>query len=195
LSRARRVADRIREEISLASVLVDYGYEIYADDGGREQQFSCDLHGDGSDSKPSARLYPENNQFYCFACGRSRDAIALVREKEGASFWDAVKLLETRYNLAPLPWEDGDDSPKQQMSNALEQALNPSETPDQALTRLGRFLDNLCKDRALTAQRCAGFWEAHDRISLFVRDGGEPVKAIAMAHRVLEASKSALREE
>ena len=62
----RRVA-RIRKAISLARVLEDYGYEVRAYDSDREQQFSCDLHGDGMDNTPSARVYPDN-WFYCFGC-------------------------------------------------------------------------------------------------------------------------------
>jgi hypothetical protein len=197
VSRARRAADRIREEIPLASVLVRYGYDVYDDDGEREQQFSCDLHGDGSDNKPSARLYPYNNHFFCFACGRSRDAIALVREKEGCGFWDAIKKLEEWYGLEPLPWEEGDsvERPEKALKKELDQALRPSETPDQALTRLERFLDGLTKDRSLTPQRVAGLWEAHDRVDMYLTDGGDPDKAIGMAHRVLTAAKDALRGE
>jgi hypothetical protein len=198
MSRGRRAADRIREEIPLAQVLADYGYAVYSDEsGGREQQFSCDLHGDGSDNKPSARLYPHGNQFFCFACGISRDAIALVREKEGCSFWDAVKKLESRYGLAPLPWEDGDqhESPEKQLHEGMQQSLRPNETPEQVLHRLDTFLRGLTRERSLTPLRVAGFWEAHDRVVAYLADDGDAGKAVEMAHRVLQAAKDAIRGE
>lgn len=65
MSRAKQRADRIREEVEIVQVLADYGYHVSAHGGDREQQFSCDLHGDGSDSKPSARAYPSSNSWYC----------------------------------------------------------------------------------------------------------------------------------
>lgn len=59
----RRVA-RIHEVVRIDKVLEGYGYRVQANTD-REQQFSCDLHGDGTDSKPSARVYPSTNQWYC----------------------------------------------------------------------------------------------------------------------------------
>jgi DNA primase len=196
MSRVRRAADRIREEIPLLSVLRDYGYHVHEDGGMHEQQFSCDLHGDGSDNKPSARLYPEDNQFFCFACGRPRDSIALVQEKEGLKFWDAVKLLESKYGLSPLPWDpsDAEKPPEEKLGQELQQVLDPTETPEQALERLARFLMGLCQDRELTPQRLAGFWEAHDRVTAFMADNGDPKQVCLMAHQILEKAKLALRE-
>ena len=180
----------------MLSVLLDYGYRLQEDGGEHEQQFSCDLHGDGSDSKPSARLYPDTNHFFCFACGRPRDTIALVQEKEGLEFWPAIKLLEKKFGLPPLPWEPGDDEspPQNELKEDLKAAFEPTETPEQVLERLDRFLMGLCQDRALTPQRCAGFWEAHDRVVAFLADEGDPRQACLMAHRVLEKAKLALRE-
>ena len=79
MGRAKDAADRIRAEVPIVDVLYGYGYAVHPDGEDREQQFSCDLHGDGADTKPSARVYPDGGSFHCFACGRSRDAITLVR--------------------------------------------------------------------------------------------------------------------
>jgi hypothetical protein len=65
MSRSRERADRINQHVDIIKVLYDYGYRIHMGDGGQEQQFSCDLHGDGRDSKPSARVYPESKSWYC----------------------------------------------------------------------------------------------------------------------------------
>jgi len=67
MGRARKRADRIRETIPIVSVLADYGYEVRTDGGDREQQFACNLHGDGNDVKPSARVYPHSNSWHCIA--------------------------------------------------------------------------------------------------------------------------------
>lgn len=63
MTRSERRAARIRTDIPITRVLEDYGYRVQ--DVDRQQQFPCDLHGDGSDGKPSARVYPESNQWYC----------------------------------------------------------------------------------------------------------------------------------
>lgn len=63
--RAKAAADRIRELVPILEVLVTYNYRVRADGGEREQQFQCDLHGTGKDNKPSARVYPESNSWYC----------------------------------------------------------------------------------------------------------------------------------
>lgn len=99
---AKRRADRIREAIDLGSILSDYGYSVRPNMD-REQQFSCDLHGDGNDGKPSARYYPGSQSWYCFACGRARDAITTVKEKEGWDFNKTCTHLERKSGLPPLP--------------------------------------------------------------------------------------------
>lgn len=90
-------SERIKEKISIFSVLHSYNYDIV--DSPNEQQFRCNLHGDGSDGSPSARAYPDSNSWYCFACGKTRDAISTVMEIEGVSFSQACKALETKYGL------------------------------------------------------------------------------------------------
>lgn len=67
MGRAKQRADRIRADVRIIQILSDYGYNVNPDGGDREQQFSCDLHGDGSDSKPSARAYPSSNSWFCVA--------------------------------------------------------------------------------------------------------------------------------
>ena len=64
---ASKRAARIREEIPITAVLADYGYDVRDDGGDREQQFPCNMHGDGYDVKPSARVYPESASWYCVA--------------------------------------------------------------------------------------------------------------------------------
>ena len=90
-------SERIKSNISIFSVLSSYNYDVV--NTPREQQFRCNLHGDGSDNNPSARAYPDSNSWYCFACGKTRDAISTVMEIEGIGFSQACKVLEVKYNL------------------------------------------------------------------------------------------------
>jgi len=180
MGRAKQVADRIRAEIPIVDVLYDYGYHVHPDGGDREQQFSCDLHGDGSDTKPSARVYPDSASFHCFACGRSRDAITLVREREGLDFWPAVKLLEAKYGLPPLPWsgpdEDEEARRKETAQHKVAEALShdDSQSADQVLARIGRLVDSCCRERSVDPDQCAAWWEAHDKLVYALDQGNTP---------------------
>ena len=171
MGRAKQAADRIRDEIPIVRVLADYGYTVHPEGGDREQQFSCDLHGDGHDTKPSARVYPDSASFHCFACGRSRDAITLVQEKEGVDFWPAVKVLEGRYGLPSLPWTASTEAPRDMTLRKVSEALSGSpQTSEEVLKRVERLVDALCRERSCTPAQCAALWEAHDRVFL-LQDG------------------------
>ena len=182
MGRAKQAADRIRAEIPIVSVLADYGYTVHPDGGDREQQFSCDLHGDGMDTKPSARVYPDSASFHCFACGRSRDAITLVREKEGIDFWPAVKALEGRYGLPSLPWTAPMEEPKDRTLRKVSEALSGTQqTSAEVLKRVERLVDSLCRERACTPDQCAALWEAHDRVFLLLEKQVAPEKTVKEA--------------
>jgi hypothetical protein len=191
--RARKSADRIRDEVNLVQVLADYGFHVDPNYPDREQQFSCTLHGDGSDNKPSARYYPDGGQFYCFACGRSRDAITLVREVENLSFWQAVRSLEKRFHLDPLPWEPGEErlSPIRE----IERGLRRQQTPEQALARVDAFLTGLTVERSLTAKKCAGLWEAYDRVRLLSEEPRQGHTVLALCDKILYRAKEALKKQ
>jgi DNA primase len=151
-------------------VLADYGYQVGAGGSG-EQQFPCDLHGDGYDNKPSARVYPASKSWYCFACDLTRDAIQTVRDKEGVEFYDALRILEKRYGLSPLPREPGDGVRPPTAQEEIRAALNPAYTFDDDVTRLRKFLDGLTSDRLLPMRALLGMWEAYDKVCYLVRNG------------------------
>ena len=191
MSNAKRAADRVREEVPILNVLVDYGYAVHPDGGDREQQFSCDLHGDGSDTKPSARVYPDSASFYCFACGRTRDAITLVREKEGIGFWQAIRALEKRYGLTPMKWvrEEQGVSTQDKVASALER-----QTPVKTVFhRTEKFLMSMCREKAAEHWQLAALWEAHDQVvTAHYKEGVPDGEAKALSLRVLGKAKALL---
>lgn len=179
VKRSERRAARIREEIPIEAVLHSYGYAVTHGADRRDQQFSCDLHGDGKDSKPSARCYPDSNQWYCWACYTSRDAVATVREKEGLGFGAALDLLEKRYRLPPLPWEDEDEDrggreappgPEGIVSKALRA---PEAEPAAELSRVARLIANARLEGGIPAPILASWWERHDYLRSFIGEGVE----------------------
>ena len=165
MSRARQRAERIRNEVHITQVLADYGYPIHVGYS-NEEQFPCDMHGDGQDNTPSARVYPDSNSWYCFACDRTRDSVETVREKEGCSFWDAVRRIEKRYKLPPLPYEDDGEPVKAGTgtTQAIQAALDPARTFEEDRNRLFRLLDGFTTDRDLPLATMLGLWEAYDKI-------------------------------
>lgn len=164
MSRAKKRADRIRSAVPIARVLSDYGFNVRADGGDREQQFSCNLHGGGLDLSPSARAYPDSNSAYCFGCGRTRDAIQYAREKEGLDFWGAIKVLELRYHLPPLPWDDEDDAPPEAtLPERVRDILKSEATLDDVRARVKRRLEILTAEREVPLPNLLTLWEAFDR--------------------------------
>lgn len=166
----REHAARIRREIPIAQVLYDLGYAVRPDGGLREQQFSCDLHGDGRDSKPSARVYPESASFYCFACGLSRDAIALIQAKEGVSFPEAIRKLETRYSLPPLPWAD-EAPPVATAETTVRARLDPTKTFQEEIKALQSSMLWITQERVIPMEKALAFWDALDQAQYRVEAG------------------------
>lgn len=169
-NRTSKRVERIRAEVPISALLHDLGYRVHADSGGRKQQYACDLHGDGSDSKPSARVYPDNNSTYCFACGRYRDPIQLVREKVGKSFHQTLSYLEDKYGLPALPWSADEEVQEIDLSDRVRTILSGSESDtSDLLSRAERVL------RRVTSHGCDArvlvLWEELDRIGHLLKEG------------------------
>jgi len=59
----------------------------------------CPFH---SEKTPSFTVHVVHQFYKCFSCGVSGDVVKFVMEKDGLSFWEALKLLAERYGI-PLP--------------------------------------------------------------------------------------------
>lgn len=158
-----RVA-RIHKHVPILEVLAQYGYAIHEDAEGREQQFSCDLHGDGQDGKPSARVYPDSSSWYCFGCSTSRDAIRTVQEKEGLSFSQACYKLEEQFNLShPASWDPGEWDQKHSENPEDAIRIDDATTFESEDRQTENLLLYLTQERILERQVCLLLWELYDR--------------------------------
>lgn len=162
----RRVA-RIKKDLEILQILDMYGYRVRADMD-RDQQFSCDLHGSGLDQKPSARIYYEDNTWYCFGCDKTRDAIETVREKEGLGFMDALKWLERKFKLPFMPFDD-DYVPKKTISQEIAETLRPHKTFDDDVRRVRSLLDPLAEEKSAPMDKVLRWWEAFDKVVHLVK--------------------------
>ena len=189
MSRAKARADRIRKEIPLDEILVQYGYAVIPN-ADREQQFACDLHGDGSDGKPSARFYPDSTSWHCFACSKSRDAISTVMEKEGKNFSEACSDLERRYNLPPLPWSD--EKPKRVDTEIKTQKEVSVEDYSKSLLK---SLKSFGRGNDIPLSKLLKMWEVHDMLMYYYREGKiEQNKVLKGFHKIHQSAFTVARE-
>ena len=168
--RNRKRRSRIKRVVPLDEVLEAYGYAVRSGFDS-EQQFSCDLHGDGNDSKPSARYYPESLSWHCFACGRSRDVISTVMEKEGLSFTAAMTTLENRFSLPELPWD-------------TEEVVPDKVDIQPHFRRVERLLKNLTDEKDLPMGVTLSFWEAYDFVSFDYDKNNQENKTVQALDRL-----------
>lgn len=191
MSRSERRAARIREEVPIGMLLSHYGYEVSGGED-RQQQFRCDLHGDGNDGKPSARCYPESNTWHCWACNTNRDAIQTVREKEGLGFVQCMDRLEALFHLPPLPWEEGDwDHGKDLLSGAFDA---PRPTYEGESHRVTSLLSAMCRERSLPLAKVLMFTEEHDYVDHTHEEGDAAAfdAMIDLRRRILDHQRSNL---
>lgn len=62
---------------------------------GRALWLSCPFH---EDKKPSFKINPDKQSFYCFSCNSGGDSITFIQKLHGLSFNDALKYLNLRGN-------------------------------------------------------------------------------------------------
>jgi DNA primase len=144
-------SDRIKNQVPLDQVLSGYGYNVRTN--GSDQQFSCDLHGSGVDTKPSARYYHSTKTWYCFACGKVRDVVSTVMEKEGVDYSLACRMIEKKYGLSE--WQEYE---KPDVFKDVD--IEDGEIDWQAKTI--NKLSRITKEKVLSLKECLKLWEAVD---------------------------------
>jgi DNA primase len=169
ISRTQKRVAQVKAKVSMPQLLSDLGYAVRASITNREQQFACDLHGDGKDNKPSARCYPDSNTFYCFACSKVRDVVEVVKEKKGLDFMEALSYLEKTYNLPIVPWEQGEEQ-SEKLSDIIAEQLDPNRTFERDVLVFKSIMFTVTKEHQLSMRETLGFWEAFDKVSYLVAE-------------------------
>lgn len=163
LSRLRSRADRIREKVDLTELLERLGYAVHGGDSS-EQQFKCDLHG-GEDRKPSARVYPLTKSWFCFGCGKPRDAVSTVMDKNGLDARAACQLLEDWYDLPPLPWADDEGAAPVVTKDLVLEVFKATGTWEQAQKRCRVALQSVSNEHTFDMTVTFKLWAMFDKIS------------------------------
>lgn len=84
----------ITERVSIFQVMDALGVS----DGGDEttRQMRCPVH---VDSRPSARVYAEENRVHCYTCGRGWDVLGLVMTLRHVSYPEAAQWVVETFGL------------------------------------------------------------------------------------------------
>jgi len=115
--KARRVwyrqrVEAIHAKVTTYDVLRSNGVDLKQSGDAEPEQFSCPFH--GVDTRPSARVYPEDaanrSHAWCFVCQERWDAITLYakfNQLEEKPFGQMLSSMEKSYGLEtpPLPSE------------------------------------------------------------------------------------------
>lgn len=185
-------SDRIREAVRITDLLSELGYGVQPVE--REQQFGCDLHGT-RDSKPSARVYPSSNSWYCFACGKSRDVIRTVMDKNDLDFKKAMSWLEKTYKLTT--YSGARDEETVSLPDALRATFAEPDgnSYERAAAQVRSLLDSQRHDKALTCHRTMSLWESYDEIHSRAETDPDGSKAsmASLREAVLKGIKDAAR--
>jgi DNA primase len=136
--------ENIKGQVEMQDVLDYYGVRIRTRE--REFQFPCPLHGDGQDNSYSARMYPESDSTYCFACHKDRDVVEWVRDAEGLSFGKALSFIERSFGVTDVPtpsFDPTDKKTRREMGALLrKQQTAPTllDNIDRAETKIARSI-------------------------------------------------------
>jgi len=89
--------DQVKSSVDIVGVIGEY---VRLRRSGTQRYMGlCPFH---NEKKPSFTVHVTLQIYKCFSCGVSGDVIKFVQEKEGRTFWDALKSLAERHGI-PIP--------------------------------------------------------------------------------------------
>ncbi|MFY9725314.1 MAG: DNA primase [Bryobacteraceae bacterium] len=89
--------DQLKSQVRIEDVVGQY--VKLRKSGASRYMGLCPFH---SEKTPSFTVHAVHQFYKCFSCGAGGDVVKFVMEKEGLSFWEALKQLAERYGI-PLP--------------------------------------------------------------------------------------------
>ena len=114
------LAQRVRESVRLADVLALYHLQP-----NRAGFLHCPFH--SGDRSPSLKVYPDQNTWHCFGCGKSGTVIDFVMEMERCSFVDALKKLDADFHLGLSDSRESYRNYRKRLSEQRKKAKEQSE--------------------------------------------------------------------
>jgi DNA primase len=89
--------DQLKSQVRIEDVVGEY--VKLRKSGPSRYMGLCPFH---NEKTPSFTVHVVHQFYKCFSCGAGGDVVKFVMEKEGLSFWEALKQLAERYGI-PLP--------------------------------------------------------------------------------------------
>src|SRR5215472_119219 len=89
--------EQLKSSVDIVSVIGEY--VRLRRSGAQRYMGLCPFH---SEKSPSFTVHVVHQFYKCFSCGAGGDVVKFVMEKEGISFYEALKSLSERYGI-PMP--------------------------------------------------------------------------------------------
>ena len=86
--------DKIKAAVSALDVGEKYGIEV-----NRAGFARCPFHAGGNERTPSMKVWRGDRGWHCYGCGKGGDAISLAQGILGISFSEAIRRLDSDFNL------------------------------------------------------------------------------------------------
>jgi DNA primase len=110
--------DRIYAAADIVEVIGDY---ITLKRQGVNYQACCPFH---NEKTPSFVVSPSKGIYKCFGCGKAGNAVTFVREHEGVSFAEALKIVGKKYGIEVQEREQSEEDIRRNNDRESMFALN-----------------------------------------------------------------------
>lgn len=142
------MAQEVRQQVSLADVLDHYGFRP-----NRSGFLHCPFH--SGDRDASLKIYPAQNSWHCFGCGKGGSVIDFVMEMEKIGFVDALRWFNEHFFL-------GLDEEKPSLRRLRQQEEARRQKEQQETKRKAKMMQLLHRRRAIWQQIKATHPQSHE---------------------------------
>jgi len=179
--------DQLKDRLPIEEVV---GRRVRLARSGGQYKGLCPFH---AEKTPSFYVHPGRNSFKCFGCGKGGDIITFVRETEGLSFLEALRVLADQAGVSmPQTFSRGEqEAPeeRQLVRDALQIARRWMH--EQLLGAEGERARAYLKDRSIPEPAWKTFglgWAPRDRQALLrvLREQKIPLAAVEKAGLAIE---------